>query len=60
VTASHLRKVARLAELCMARTKPLCPILPAMPSLGPIEVGDGAAGRGMGEVLVVGPLDWAS
>lgn len=34
VTASHLRKVARLAELCMARARPSCPILPAMLPLG--------------------------
>lgn len=58
MTASHLRKFARLAELCMARARPLCPILPAMSSLGPMDVGDGAAGRGLSEVL--GPLGWAS
>lgn len=60
VTASHLRKVARLAELCMARARPLCPHSPCTASLGPIEAGGGAAGRGLGEVLAVGPLDWAS
>lgn len=34
------------------------PHSPCNGSLGPMGVGDGAAGRDMSEVL--GPLDWAS
>lgn len=40
--------------------KAVMPHSPCNASLGPMEAGVGAAGRGMGEVLAVGPLDWAS